>query len=714
MNDQEFLAHIAEDGRTQSVEEHLTGTARRCAAFAAEFDAADFGSLVGQAHDIGKTSQAFQRRLHNGPKVDHATAGAIECAKKDSLMAACCVVGHHSGLPDFGNLVTDQPGDSTFVGRLKRGIQGGIPPYAWDGNLPQLPPEPDFLSDDFTRSLWTRMLYSCLVDADYLDTEEFMSGGTIARGEYDPLPVLLDRLERHIAGFFPPKNDLNRSRCQILQSCLDAGAGPKAIYTLTVPTGGGKTIASLAFALRHAVKNNMRRVIYVIPYTSIIEQNAEVFRRILGETNVVEHHSGAAFDSDQEINDAKSRQRLAAENWDAPVIVTTAVQFFESLYSNRSSKCRKLHNVANSVVIFDEAQMLPTSHLKPCVGVIAELTAHFGATTVLCTATQPVLNDLIQSFSPGVDVREICPNVSELHEQFRRVSFQDAGRLSNAALADALSAHAQVLCIVNTRKAAQEVYSRLSGEGNFHLSTLMCPAHRQAVLQTVRQRLEAGLPCRVVSTSLIEAGVDVDFPAVYREMAGLDSILQAAGRCNRNGKSSADDSIVTVFTGEVPAPALFRVNIGAAVEALAGGQDPGAPESIQRYFTAYRSLVGSSLDKAHVIERLRSGISGCSLPFETVAKSFHLIDQATKTVYIPIGDGKALCDQLLAGHVGREIFRKAGQYSVNIYEQHYQALLSAGDITPLDEESAVLADPALYRESTGLSLQADAGRAEFI
>lgn len=233
MNDQEFLAHIAEDGRRQSVEEHLTGTARRSAAFAAEFGAADFGGFVGQAHDIGKTSQAFQKRLHNGPKIDHATAGAIECARKDSLMAACCVVGHHSGLPDFGNLVTDQPGDPTFAGRLKRGIQGGIPPYAWNGDLSESPPEPDFLDDDFTRSLWTRMLYSCLVDADYLDTEEFMSGGTVVRGEYDPLPVLLDRLERHIAGFFPPKNDLNRSRCQILQSCLDAGAGPKGIYRQT-------------------------------------------------------------------------------------------------------------------------------------------------------------------------------------------------------------------------------------------------------------------------------------------------------------------------------------------------------------------------------------------------------------------------------------------------------------------------------------------------
>ena len=230
----------------------------------------------------------------------------------------------------------------------------------------------------------------------------------------------------------------------------------------------------------------------------------------------------------------------------------------------------------------------------------------------------------------------------------------------------------------------------------------------------MRQRLEDGLPCRVVSTSLIEAGVDVDFPAVYREMAGLDSILQAAGRCNRNGKNDAAQSIVTIFTGETPAPALFRTNIGAAVEALTGGRDPGDPESIRRYFTAYRSLVGDNLDKAHVVSHLLNGISGCSLPFETVARDFHLIDQATKTVYIPLEGGKELCDRLLSGCADRGIYRKAGQYSVSVYEQHYQALLSAGDITPLDEESGVLTNPALYSEQTGLSMQADTGRAEFI
>lgn len=708
-----FLAHIAKDGRYQTVESHLMGTAEKSAAFAAEFAAADYGRLVGQAHDIGKNSDQFQKRLFGGRKVDHATAGAIECARVNAMMAACCVVGHHGGLPDFGNLITDQAGDATCVGRLKKGIGGGIPAYSWTGQLPNLL-EPDFQNDDFVCSLWTRMLYSCLVDADYLDTEAFMSGGTIKRDGYDPLPVLLEKLEQYVRSWFPPKNELNRCRCQILQRCLDAGGGTRGVYSLTVPTGGGKTVASLAFALRHAVKNHMRRIIYVIPYTSIIEQNAAVFRRILGEKNVVAHYAGAVSDSAAETDSLENRQYLAAENWDAPVIVTTSVRFFESLYSNRPSKCRKLHNIANSVIIFDEAQMLPACHLKPCVGAIANLAAHFNATAILCTATQPVLNDLIQEFAPNLNVQEICPNAQEMYEQFRRVSFRRAGALSNAALASEISEKKQVLCIVNTRKAAQEIYKKLTGEGNYHLSTLMYPAHRQAVLQNVRQRLREGLPCRVVSTSLIEAGVDIDFPEVYREIAGLDSILQAAGRCNREGKRSPDHSIVTIFDGETPAPVLFRTNIGAAIEALEGDRDPGAPESILRYFNAYRALLGNNLDKSNLVERFQNGIAGCRLPFKTAAQDFHFINQGTKTVYIPIEDGKKLCDTLLAGYGTREIFRKAGQYSVSVYERHYQALLSAGDIQPLDEENAILTNIALYSQDTGLSMQADSGKAEFI
>lgn len=706
------LAHIAGDGREQTVADHLEGTARRSAAFASAFGCEHFGRLVGLAHDIGKNSPAFQRRLKGGPKVDHATAGAVECAKIGASMSACCVIGHHGGLPDFGNPRTDLAGDATCCGRLKKYLAHPPSDCTWAGRLPAVPPEPGFQNDSYRLSMWTRMLYSCLVDADYLDTEAFMSGESVQRGGYDALPELWDRMQRHIAGFYPPKGELNRLRCRILESCIDAGAGEKGIYTLTVPTGGGKTVASLAFALRHAIKNHMHRIIYVIPYTSIIDQNARVFRDILGKDNVLEHHSGASFDSVDEAE--KSRRHLAAENWDAPVVVTTSVQFFESIYANRPSKCRKLHSMANSVIIFDEAQMLPSAQLMPCVGAIASLAADFGATAVLCTATQPVLNDLIGSFAPGIPVREICPGTAQLYERFRRVSFRDIGKCSNAALADALSAHRQALCIVNTREAAQKVYHLLAGEGNFHLSTLMYPAHREAVLQTVRQRLQDGLPCRVISTSLIEAGVDVDFPAVYREMAGLDSVMQAAGRCNRNGRRDAAQSVVTLFTGETPAPKLFQKNIKAAAEALEGGRDPGDPESMRRYFTSYRAFLGDNLDIAGVVKLMRDGMSGCQLPFKAVAERFHMIAEETMTVYIPLGAGKNLCDSLQSGSADRETYREAGRYGVSIYRNHYQSLLDAGDVACLDEESGILVNPALYSEETGLSLHADTGKAQFI
>lgn len=370
-----YYAHIRDDGQVQTVAEHLEGTARRSAQFAAAFGEERRGALLGMAHDIGKNSSAFQHRLHGGPKVDHATAGALECMQIQEPFAGCCVAGHHGGLPNWGN-PTDMPGDGTLIGRLRKG-KAGIPVYEWTGTLDSGIPAPD-MKDMFSQSLWVRMLYSCLVDADYLDTESFMSPRE--RPEYDSLPELLQRLQDYIAPWFPAQNQLNEYRCQILRRCLDAASSPRGIYSLTVPTGSGKTVSSLAFALKHAVENGLERIIYVIPYTSIIEQNAKVFREILGAQNVVEHHCNAQLDNDEECSKQNLHQRLASENWDAPVIVTTAVQFFESLYSNLPSKCRKLHNIANSVVIFDEAQMIPGSQLKPCVGVIANLVAHFRAT----------------------------------------------------------------------------------------------------------------------------------------------------------------------------------------------------------------------------------------------------------------------------------------------------------------------------------------------
>ena len=707
------LAHIASDGRKQTVDEHLSGTARRCGDFAAKFAEEERGQLLGLAHDIGKYSDAFQKRLLGGVKVDHATAGALECAKAGEDAAACCVVGHHGGLPDFGNPRTDYPGAPTCIGRMKKGMAGGIPHCHWSGKLPAPRTKPVF-SDHYAMSMWVRMLYSCLVDADYLDTEAFMSVTPPHRDGYDTPAVLLERLNAYIAPWFPGNTELNKNRCAILSQCLEKAAQPRGLYSLTVPTGGGKTVSSLAFALKHAVENGLDRVIYVIPYTSIIEQNAAVFRDILGENNVVEHHSGVRFDDDGETNQDNQFQRLAAENWDAPVIVTTAVQFFESLYSNRPSQCRKLHNIANSVVIFDEAQMIPACHLLPCVGAMASLVSQFRSSVLLCTATQPALEDLFRRFCPNQQIQELCPQVAENFRSFRRVTYRDGGALSDEALADALRQQDQALCIVNTRKAAQALYTLLPEEGRFHLSTLMYPAHRKAVLETIRDRLKRGLPCRVVSTSLIEAGVDVDFPAVYREIAGLDSIAQAAGRCNREGRRGAQESVVTYFKSSFQIPVLQMQNVRAADEALSGGGDPGNPETMNRYFLSLRSWIGENIDKSDTVKHLRGGISGCMLPFEAVAKRFHLIDQETFTVYIPMGGGEPACRPLLEGRANREDYRRAGQYGVSVYERHFHALLSAGDIQLLSENSAVLTNLSLYDPAMGLSLKADTGKAEFI
>ena len=701
-----WLAHIAEGNRTQLVEDHLNNTANMCASFAAAFGAEDQGRLIGVAHDVGKCSPEFQRRLHGGQIVDHASAGALECVKTDpsAVWAACCVAGHHGGLPDVGNMINDTPDDPTLFGRLKKACAGKIPAYEMPVALNAAVSPEGYGHSGLDDSFIIRMLYSCLVDADFLDTECFMSGGTVVRGGGDAPPVLLDMLNHYTEQWRAPENEINRKRCGILKACIERGGEHKGIYTLTVPTGGGKTIASMAFALNHAVKNSMDRVIYVIPYTSIIEQTASVFRGIFGEKNVIEHHSNASYEIDENGSTEQYRQIKATENWDAPIIVTTAVQFFESLYANKPSKCRKLHNIANSVIIFDEAQMLPTAHLRPCVAAIAELVAHFRSTAVLCTATQPVLNDLFEQYAPGISIKELCHGTDELFSHFRRVTFRNAGELGADALAAEISEKPQVLCIVNSRKSAQDVFAKLPEDGSYHLSTLMYPAHRRAVLEEIRQRLNDGMPCRVVSTSLIEAGVDVDFPAVYREMAGLDSILQAAGRCNREGKKKPEESVVTIFKGVSKTPQLLKVNIGAAIETLKGEADPAKPETVQKYFSIYRDLAGEGIDKYEVIDAFENGITGCLLPFKSVAEKFHLIDDASKTVYIPKDEGKNLIEKLKAGERTRELFRKLGQYGVSVYDRDYTELMNTGVLEAIDDSSAILLDPALYVRKTGLNI----------
>ena len=708
-----YLAHISDDNRIQSVYSHLTGTSVRAKAFATSFGGESQAELAGLAHDIGKYSEAFQSHLHGEPKqVDHSTAGAVECWQRGQPFAAFAVAGHHGGLPNGGNQM-DGSDQSTLWGRVKRA--GSLEPYGrWEQEvtLPE-PDVPGFLRKKSGLELlfFTRMLYSCLVDADFLDTEAFMDGRGREHNETS-MEQLWDRLQSYISGWFPPKGELNRQRCKILEQCIQEGeARAPGLFSLTVPTGGGKTVASLAFALAHAKKHNLERVIYVIPYTSIIEQTAEVFREILGTKNVLEHHSNVLYDLEGEADPHTISLAKATENWDMPVVVTTAVQFFESLYACRSSQCRKLHNIAGSVVIFDEAQMLPIPYLRPCVWAISQLVEHYGVSAVLCTATQPALEPIFREFIPQIPVQELCPPDTCQWDVFRRVTFRRAGSLTWDELAAQLNTRSQVLCIVNTRKAAQAVYGRLDGTGCFHLSNLMCPSHRKAQLREIRRRLREGLPCRVVSTSLIEAGVDVDFPVVFRGQSGLDSILQAAGRCNREGRRSAEESVVHIFEGEEKAPPLFSTAIGAGKAAMARYADIASPEAIHAYFSELLDLKGrEAQDKERILPLIQSEF----FPFRTVAERFHLIDSPTRTVYIPWDNGAELVKRLRAGEGGRTLFRQLGQYGVSVYEKHFAALEAAGDLEVLENGAAILCNPALYAEETGLSLEADSGKGLFI
>ena len=721
------IAHINDDNRQQTVEKHLSGTAELAQGFAASFGAGEYGSCIGALHDAGKFSKEFQKHiLQGGPKVDHSTAGAqaIWNVSKTGvgLMMAYCVAGHHSGLPDGGSRA--DPSDApTLSGRLKRTVPDFSPFYravSLPAILPKSSPPIRMIGKGgFTAAFLIRMLFSCLVDADFLDTERFMSGGTVERGKMESIPVLFKRLRKYLSKFDSPTSNINKKRTEILKTCLEKASGPKGLYTLTVPTGGGKTLSSLAFALRHAAEHRMDRVIYAIPYTSIIEQNAAVFREILGRENVLEHHSNFVYPDCKEEQETREQEKLklAAENWDVPVVVTTNVQFFESLFANKSSRCRKLHNIANSVVIFDEAQMIPREYLQPCIRAISELVANYGCTAILCSATQPALQGL---FPPEIKSTEICESIPELYGFFRRTTIVTAGERDDESLANEINAKKQALCIVNTKRHAQNLYLLLEREGSFHLSTLMTPAHRKRKLEEIRKRLKNGEPCRVISTSLIEAGVDVDFPIVYREEAGLDSEIQAAGRCNREGKRSVGESQVIIFSpeekyrGHLPSSVQLPADLAKTVSR--NYTDIASPDAIRCYFETMYHVSGELLDKKKIVETLENGAAdNFSFPFAEIAEEFRMIENDTRAVLIPKGqEAQALLQRLRAGEKNREIFRDIGSYCVNTYLPHFQSLYDAGKIELLESGIAVLTDPDAYSDETGLALTADSGAAWFV
>ena len=708
----EYIAHL-NDEHTQTLKDHLCGTAELAGHFAGRFGKADWGYACGMLHDIGKYSLAFQDKIKNNSnrQVDHSTAGAKACFEKGGMYSfmSYCIAGHHSGLPDYGS--SSDPGNApTLQGRKKKHIED-CDAYKSEIHIPEiktLPFDPKHSPDpDFSLSVFIRMLYSCLVDADFLDTEYFMKEGRTQRETGEEPSVLLEKLKKHVAGWLLNEDTetVNGRRTEILRHCFECGHKERGIFQLTVPTGGGKTIASLAFALQHAVENQMDRVIYVIPYTSIIEQNAEVFREILGEQNVLENHYNVDYESTEELKP----MQLASENWDKPVVVTTNVQFFESLFANKSSKCRKLHNIANSVIIFDEAQMLPTDYLKPCIAVMEELAANFGSSIVLCTATQPALSPFFQRKMP---VTELCPRVEEQFRFFERVTFQNVGTISEDELIEKLQKEEQALCIVNTKKRAQRLYQKMKGEGVFHLSTAMYPKHRRRVLDKIRQLVKDGKRCILISTSLVEAGVDLDFCTVYRQLAGVDSMIQAAGRCNREGKRAAQDSFAYLFQFEekeyVPGQQL---QIDVSKMLLSEGEDISSLHGIEKYFEALYHFRGESLDKKKIFEEFKDK----RYNFAKAAKEFKLIEENTLTVFIS-REEEAEEPLWQIKHQGytKSGMRKAGQYCVQLYENDIEKLQGAGMLRLISEDIEdfyELVDSGQYSEEMGLDLGIEFGMA---
>lgn len=746
MSERIFAAHTdpeTPERPVHALDAHLKGVGDRARAFADLFGGGEWAGLAGLWHDLGKYHPEFQKYLRNDPDahvrdgrmgkkrgVNHSLGGALWAMERfgpqdrRSRVPAYLIGCHHSGLTDWHGGLGDRLCDESERALFETVKAQAIPRDILDAPLPctTLPPGADA---EFGRSLWVRMLFSCLVDADFLDTEAYLDEArTDNRGGYPDLSALRENLD----AFFRKRDldlkqerkdslPLNVRRAEILAQCREKAGSPPGLFSLSVPTGGGKTLSSMAFALDHAIRHGKGRVIYVIPFTSIIEQNAKVFKDVFGAENVIEHHSN--FDHGENEN---ARSRLACENWDAPIVVTTNVQFFESLFAARTGRVRKLHNIVNSVVVLDEAQLLPVEFLRPVLKAIEQLQTVYKTTFVFCTATQPALgrenNPALKDFGLR-GIEEIIRDPAALARDLERVRIHIPDDLNTPRewedIARDMLGHARVLCIVNRRDDARDLYRILKDKGAedglYHLSALMCPAHRSAVIEEIRDRLKKDetAPVRVVSTQLIEAGVDIDFPVVYRAMAGLDSIAQAAGRCNREGRLGPGGGNVFVFVPPKPAPVgLLRKAEESGREVLRGlpesGEDFTSPDIFLRYFQHFYARA-SSLDKAGILGNLKDqGVLEFS--FLTAARAFKLIDEDASAPVIAWRESdnvevSTCLNMLRAGKIDRWIFRKLQRFTVTIPKPWHVRLLKDGDIEEIVPGLFVQKSLHLYNHGIG-------------
>ncbi|MDQ6960971.1 MAG: CRISPR-associated helicase Cas3' [Mariprofundaceae bacterium] len=720
-----YAAHISESKQLHLLEDHLLKVAKRATENSIPFHSGQWAELAGRWHDLGKYSATFQKMIYEANGMDahiepegiqrrnHSTAGALYAVKQLGIaghVLAYLIAGHHAGLPDWyktdapGGALSERLADHDF---LEDALKETIPDEILAGSMP----DQAFVGGSDGFALWVRMLFSSLVDADFLDTESFYDQKqSNKRSHYPLIPELKKQFDQYMQTMLTKAENttVNRIRRSILDDCRRAARRDSGIFSLTVPTGGGKTLSSMAFALDHAIKHQKSRIIYAIPYTSIIEQTADTFREIFAD-GVIEHHS--SLDPDKETH----QSRLASENWDAPIVVTTNVQFFESLFAARTSRCRKLHHIANSIVILDEAQLLPPEFLQPILKVMNLLSQHYNVSFVLSTATQPALNNDIKDPFGRVklkglqNVGEIISDPDTLYRQLERVHVtlpQDFHQPNTwDDIADEIMVHDSALVIVNSRKDARALFKLIPE--SIHLSALMCGEHRSQVISEIKQKLKDGIPIRVVSTQLVEAGVDLDFPVVYRALAGLDSIAQAAGRCNREGELPKKGEVV-VFVPPNPPPAGHLLRAAQKTVSLLydNQSDPLARENFTKFFTSF--YYESCLDKADIEGLLQPERDLSNVQFRTAAMKMKLIDDTGQTVFVRYNEtSENLLDDLKKWGPNREMMRKLQRYTVTVPEYALKQLLACGDIQETGSNLYVQVCAELYHPDLGLLLKGE-------
>ena len=764
LHDTSIIAHRTEGGEEQSLYDHVEGVAlqiRRNLTEAGLKQLIPLGELLGRLHDAGKAQPAFQRyiRGESAAKAPHSAAGALLATSllykfsvelglkklpRTSQLLAYAISGHHRGLYNYAELQNKLEEvdckdrckkTAEALTKLTAEIQSWAKEYAeaTETSLKELAKQVG--ATEQAQAL-VRLLFSCLVDADFLDTEAFMDEERKGRRHeatcgYAPLETLRDRLTKHMEGF-STEGKINEARRAFLNQCREHGRTcPKGYYSLFLPTGGGKTLSSMAWALETALNQKAQRIIYVIPYTSIITQTAGIFREIFGEENVLEHHSDISFSRDEASQEAEryERTRLLAENWDAPIIVTTNVQFFESLFSHKVSRSRKVHSIANSVVVFDEVQMFPTEFLHPMLRLLEDLRRIYGTQLLFCSATLPPFDkDHTSSFKKVNDfhqlsdaIQPIVPKDPELFKVFDRVIYHlEEKEYRMGELAQELSQLDSALCIVNSRRDASQLYQALLETGKetqdlIHLSRNMCSAHLKECIAEIRHRLKAGIPTIVISTQLIEAGVDIDLPIVYRAMSGLDSIVQAGGRCNREGKRPAPGEVY-VFSLSDGGKALGAIARGQNATRFLLDNDKEHTRSsmplelIEAYYLRYYSSIGS-FDTKGIAESLYDveEAKRWRFDFEQASKDFQLIDNVDRDLFVPYGKGKELIEELQKHtlYLNHRTMRELQQYHVAISKWRYEELEEARLLSEIvvDRETGkriLVLEPQGYDEALGV------------